>query len=116
MTVQECYDFLEADYDNTLERFGQEERMMKYLLKFAQDKSFCNLVLRLGERNYAEAFRFAHDLKGLCLNLGLTCLFENSSRLCEALRDTETPKDIPYLLQAVMNEYERTVAAIGQLS
>ena len=64
----------------------------------------------------AEAFRASHTLKGICLNLGFTALFDASSDLTEKLRGNNTLDDESKSLFArVHEEYDRTIQAIEKL-
>ncbi|MFQ8901061.1 MAG: Hpt domain-containing protein [Lachnospira eligens] len=71
MTIKECYDAMGADYQNTLNRFPNEAFIKKFVLKFLDDNSYANLKEAIAAGNVEEAFRAAHTLKGVCLNLGL---------------------------------------------
>ena len=70
MTIKECYDAMGADYQNTLNRFPNEAFIKKFVLKFLDDNSYANLKEAIAAGNVEEAFRAAHTLKGVCLNLG----------------------------------------------
>lgn len=65
MTVQECYAQMNGDYAGVLARFGNEERVCRFLLKFQKDPCFDDLCA---------AFRAVHSLKGIGMNQGLTGL------------------------------------------
>ena len=69
MTIKECYDAMGADYQNTLNRFPNEAFIKKFVLKFLDDNSYANLKEAIAAGNVEEAFRAAHTLKGVCLNL-----------------------------------------------
>ena len=59
------------------------------------------------------AFRGAHTLKGVCLNLGFQKLYEVSAELTEALRDREL-KGYEEQFAAVQKQYQITVEAIRE--
>lgn len=62
------------------------------------------------------AFRAAHTLKGVALNLGLTDLAEAAAAMTEALRGrTALPAETPALYKAVADAYVRFEAALGAL-
>lgn len=116
MTIQECYEAVGGNYADILSRFRTEERITKFLLKVADDKSFELLTTSLDERNLPEAFRAAHTLKGVCLNLSLTRLQESASKLTEALRGREEyGDDIAPLYEKVKQDYEITVENVNKL-
>ena len=111
MTLQECYAAMGGNYDDALGRLRSERLVQKFVLKFLSDGSYELLCRSLEEKNYEEAFRAAHTIKGVCQNLSFTRLYEVSNRLNEALRNGPTP-EAPGLVEAVKTEYEQTVAAI----
>ena len=86
MTIKECYDAMGADYQNTLNRFPNEAFIKKFVLKFLDDNSYANLKEAIAAGNVEEAFRAAHTLKGVCLNLGFDNLYKVSSDITEILR------------------------------
>ena len=111
MTLKECYEKMEANYDEVIGRLRSERLVTKFVVKFLDDDS-CALLLRsMDEKNYEEAFRAAHTIKGVCQNLSFTSLYEVSNRLNEALRNGPTP-EAPGLVEEVKAEYDKTVSAI----
>ena len=115
MTVQECYEKIGADYGEVIRRLGNEERVKKFLLKMLEESSFLDLCEAVTSGNTAEAFRAAHSLKGICLNLGITPLAESSSALMESLRDGVVPDNLAALFGRVEKDYTRTLSAIREL-
>lgn len=114
MTLQECYEKLNADFEGTLGRLCSEKLVEKFALKFLADDSYELLEESMAVGNYSEAFRAAHTLKGVSLNLGFTKLYEVSEELTEALRDGGRP-DNEELLEKVREEYQRTIALLQEL-
>lgn len=111
MTLQECYTALEGDYAGVRSRLPTEKMVQKFVLKFANDKSYDLLLRSMETEDYAEAFRAAHTIKGVCQNLDFTKLYNSSSELSEALRDGFTP-GAPALLEQVKADYRQTMEAI----
>ena len=111
MTLQECYAAMGGDYQDALGRLRSDRLVQKFVLKFLADGSYDLLTQSMEEENYAEAFRAAHTIKGVCQNLGLTKLLNSSSELAEALRNGFTPEAIP-LTERVKADYRQTMAAI----
>lgn len=111
MTVKECYEQMNSDYEGVYERLGSEAMIKKFALRFLDDASFDNLTNALKDNNAEEAFRAVHTLKGICLNLGFDRLFEASSELTEKLRggDINNTED---LYNKVKEQYDVTVNAI----
>lgn len=115
MTLKECYESLEGDYESVLSRLMAERIVQKFVLKFLSDSSFENLVNDMKNGNYNEAFREAHTLKGVCQNLSFTKLFLSSNQITEALREGKIDEAIS-LLPQVEADYDQTVSAINGLS
>ena len=95
MTLQECYAAMEGDYQDALGRLRSDRLVQKFVLKFLADGSYDLLTQSMEEENYAEAFRAAHTIKGVCQNL----------------RNGFTPEAIP-LTERVKADYRQTMAAI----
>lgn len=111
MTIKECYDTMGADYQNVFGRFLSEALVKKFALKFLDDDSFSNLKEALAAGNVEEAFRAAHTLKGVCLNLGFDNLYEVSSAITEVLRAGELA-GTDEMIKKVEEQYNITVNAI----
>ena len=86
MTLRECYEMMCGDYEGVTGRLVSESLVRKFALKFLNDPSFGQLQAAIESGDGAEAFRASHTLKGICLNLGFTALFDASSDLTEKLR------------------------------
>lgn len=114
MTLKQCFEMFNGDYDGVISRMGKEERVKKFILRFKTDPSFDLLTESLANANYQEAFRAAHTIKGLCQNLGLEQLGKSSSALTEALRGGKRPADEVYY-QQVKADYEQVISAINLL-
>ncbi len=111
MTLQECYAAMGGDYADASARLHSERLVRKFVLKYLDDGSFDLLCTSMAEKNYEEAFRAAHTIKGICQNLSFTRLLESSSRLSEALRHGWTPEAEP-LLEQVRADHLAVTAAI----
>ena len=114
MTLRECYTELNGDFEGTLGRLCSEKLVEKFALKFLADDSFTLLEEAIAVGNYNDAFRAAHTLKGVCINLGFTQLYNMSDELTEALRDGAQPEN-DTLLERVKDEYQRTVDLLQEL-
>ena len=114
MTLQEFYAVVGGDYQDALSRMMMESMLRKFLAKFPTDPSFSNLEHGLKNGDREEAFRAAHTIKGLCLNLGFGKLYTSSNALTEALRN-EMPANADELFEAVKTDYILTLDAVNQL-
>ena len=111
MTLKDCYEQLGGGYDAVRQRLPSERMIQKFVLKFLNEGSYNDLVAAMAAKDGETAFRAAHTIKGVCLNLSFDRLHDSSDRLCEALRHGWTDDALP-LLAPVQEDYERTIAAI----
>lgn len=81
MTLEECYTAMGANYQDVLKRFYKSDMIRRFVKMFLQDDSFRLLTDAMAKQDVKEAFRAAHTLKGVCLNLG----FDNLSSPAVAL-------------------------------
>ena len=118
MTIEQCYNAIESNYEEVLGRFaGNKMLVEKFARKFVGDPSYQMLTEALGKQDYEEAFRAAHTLKGVCANLGFSQLFKVSSDLTEELRGGNPDVlKLPELLEKVTAEYKKTVDAIESVN
>ena len=70
MTTTELYGQIGGDYEDVLKRLNSDITVKRFVIKFLKDESFEKLCIAMAERNADNAFRAAHTLKGICLNLG----------------------------------------------
>ena len=115
MELKEVYEKIGGDYDDVVRRLMGEKLVRKFLLKFLDDKSYADLERTLSEGDYKEAFRAAHTLKGVCLNLGFTELYKVSAELTEVLRGRETAGSDALYAQ-VKEQYTSLTEAIRELA
>lgn len=111
MTTEECYARLGGDWAGVLGRLGSEERVARFLRMVPKDPSFQELTQALERGDGNAAFRCAHSIKGLALNLGLTPLAQTSAALTERLR-SGGPEDGGFY-PPLRDTYENTLAAIA---
>ena len=67
-------------------------------------------------KNYEDAFRSTHTLKGVCQNLSFDRLYEVSYELTELLRDkTGEQPGIPETMEKITEIYEITIDEIKKV-
>ena len=115
MTIRECYDELGLDFDAVLSRLVNEKLVQKFALKFLDDPSFQNLKDALDSKDVETAFRAAHTLKGVCLNLGFDNLYPSSKDLTELLR-AGSMDGYEDLFAEVEKEYNRICEALRKVA
>lgn len=114
MTIRECYEELGLDFDAVLSRLINERLVQKFALKFLDDPSFQNLKDALDSKDVETAFRAAHTLKGVCLNLGFDRLYEVSAELTEKLRGRDT-SGTEEMFKKVETQYRILTDAIREM-
>ena len=117
MTLKECYAAFGGDLEALLLRLPSERLAGRLLRKFPEDRSFRDLCDALPKGDLETAFRCAHSLKGLCLNLEIPGLLHSSSALTEALRPGAEyrPQLAERLLEQVRQDYALVCDAISRL-
>ena len=115
MTAKEVYATLNEDYDEVISRLVTDERITKYLKKFADGDGIEPIHGQLAEENYEEAFRTIHSLKGMAMNMGLSKLINVSSTLCEELRGGKPENPIDGMIEDVEKEYAHVLETIALL-
>ncbi len=106
-----------VEYEETLKRFmGKEDFYLRMLKKFLDDKNYGELRRAVSGKSWAEAFTYAHTVKGLCGNLSLGNLLEYVVPLTEELRSEPYDEEriLSYMADADQ-AYDRTVEVIRSL-
>lgn len=111
MTIQECYAAMGSNYEDVIARLRSDRLVQKFMLRFLDDKSYELFCTSMKEKNYEEAFRAAHTIKGVCQNLGFTRLLDSSSEMSDALRHGWTP-EADALTDRLAADYRLTIGAI----
>ena len=92
---------MHGDYEDVFSRLRNNALIIKLVKKFESDQSYAELKQGLADKDAEKAFRAAHTLKGICLNLGFSQLIE----------DVVTDE----LFSKIQTTYENTVAEIKKL-
>jgi HPt (histidine-containing phosphotransfer) domain-containing protein len=113
MTIKECYEEMGGEYQGVISRLGKDDRVARFLPKLLADPSYEKLCKACEERNADEAFRAAHTMKGVCLNLSLTRLANSASLMTEKLRGREEfDESVLDILPQLKEDYEHTCECI----
>ena len=104
MNLKDCYIKFGGDFDEVLGRLRREQIVQKFMYKFLDDKSFHLFEASVENKDYEEALRAVHTLKGICQNLSFTRLFESSSLVTNALKENDYNKAVDMMPQ-LSNDY-----------
>lgn len=120
MELEEFYQHVGGNFEEVKRRLFNEEFIKKFIFKFKDDETFNNLINTFNQKNYKEAFRFVHTLKGTSVNLGFDDLYKSCCDLTECLREKDNLnnaelEEAKELLQIVKNKYERVINLINQI-
>ena len=111
MTIKSLYEAVGGDYQDVVKRLISEEFAAQLALGFLDDDGFSSLFQAMKNRNAEDAFRAAHTLKGVALNLGFKNLGESASELTEVLRKrTFDGADEPF--EKVRADYAVVISAL----
>ena len=106
MDLKDCYMKLGGNFDEVMGRLGREQIIRKFVYKFLDDKSFSLFEASMVKKDYSEALRAVHTLKGICQNLSFTRLFESSSLATTALKQNDWNKAVDMMPQLSKDYYE----------
>lgn len=74
----------------------------KCFVKFVQEKSFVSLDEALKSGEVKAAFEYAHDLKGISANMGITPIYDLVVQLVEPLRKGTMPEDARQIMDQIL--------------
>ena len=111
MNLKDCYIKFGGDFDEVLGRLRREETVQKFAFKFLDDKSFSLFESSIGSKDYEDALRAVHTLKGICQNLSFTRLFESSSLVTNALKENDWNKAVD-MMPKLSKDYYVTINVI----
>ena len=105
-----------GDVEGVMERFMDDEELLRdCLAQFVTEDDFERLKEAVLGQDYQKAFEYAHALKGVVGNLGLTTIYAPLTILVEALRGkvyTNVEEDLATVLEqkeAFMEKYREMV-------
>ncbi len=115
MTLREFYAGIDGNYDEAMKRLMSEKFMLRFLGKFADGEDFAAMMEAIRAENWADVFRYSHNLKGVCLNLELGRLSRTAAAICDAVRSGEPTADISDMAKQAEADYALVMAGIREL-
>lgn len=115
MNLKDCYNAMYADYEGVMSRLLKEERVIWYLRKFTEDKSFAGMLDAIYGNDYTTALNEAITLVGICDNLGLKLLSKSLEPMLHMLRNRTISELIDSYIEKLKIEYEHVINVIKSL-
>ena len=113
MTLQDLYSEIGGSYNDVMKRLGTEKMVNKFVIKFLAAADHDNLKTAVRDGDWELAFRSAHNLKGVGLNLSFDRMAEAASVLCEEIRHGAPQHDISGMIADVDKKYIQVVEQIN---
>lgn len=114
MTVEECYSSIGGNYEEVKGRLRDDARIIKFMGMFMRDQSFQTITDAIANKDYPEAFKGAHSLKGVSSNMAFTRLYEAVDELTEDLRGGSSSENTQSLYEKTKEIYEAVVSVIKE--
>jgi len=115
MTLKEFYETIGGNYGEAMGRLLTEERIIKFVLRFPEQKDYYEMLDAVEKNDVETIFRTSHTLKGVCLNLSFGRLAKSSSDFCELYRNGSPSEDTTFLLNQVKKDYQEVLDSIQKI-
>ena len=116
MNVNEFYNAVGGDYNDVLERLQNDAAIKKFLMMLNRDKNMEMLTEAIRTSDTEKAFRAAHTLKGIALNLSLSAFADVCSNMTEMLRNKDVmPKEAVEMYDDVNGQYSKIIDLLKEL-
>ena len=112
-------DFIRTDCEFNLDdgicqvKLTTKDIYEKFLKKLFEKQLMEDLKIKLKEKNYEEAFRIAHDLKGTSGNLSVTLFYKKICEIVENLREERNEESLLNLYNQAEMLYLNAKKAVG---
>lgn len=104
MDMRKLYSSMGVEYDDVLALLRKEDRIKLYFTQMMTDPSFDELEQAMAKREFPTAFKAAHTIKGMSMNLMVKPLSEASIALVECLRSETVDESEAASLYARLRE------------
>lgn len=113
----------DIDVDEALERMmGNEEIYIRFTKKFLDDGNYKAMKEALENKDYVEAFKCVHTLRGVTGNLSMMGIYRQTQELTELLRnrtneniDDNTINKINEAISKIDDSYKLVVQTISEI-
>ena len=114
MTLKTAYEELGGDYADIIYRVG-EDMLLRLIGIFVRDSNYTDICTALECQDFEKAFRAAHTLKGVALNMSLPNLAKKADLLTETLRSRQHNDEIQPAFLQLSQEYHDTYSVFSEL-
>ncbi len=115
MSLIEFYEKIGGDYEGIKSRLCSDEIILKFVLKFQNEKSYEELMATVEENDVANAILAAHKMKGVVSNLSFDKLFHILTELLAWLRQENQDTINAEMIAQIKEEYQKTISLIQEL-
>lgn len=113
MDLMECYEKMEGNYNEAITHLLRKTLIERFVLKFLDDDSYKLYIDSMEVKNYEEALRGVHTLKGVAQNLSFTALYKISDEINLALKANNI-EEAKRLSPELTKIYNNTIASINE--
>lgn len=114
MTFREIYDEIGGDYDDFLNRIGREDRIEKWVRRFAENEHYDEMFKAYEAKDYTGVFEASHNLKGMAANISFNDIRDSISDICEAVRHGNPTVDMEPLMETVKAQREKLIKLLKE--
>lgn len=114
MSLKEFYEEIGGNYDEAFSRLMDDNAIEKVLLMFLKDDNYNQFMVNMKNGNLRKAFYNIHTLKGVCLNLALTKLYNIVDVITEVLRKSQKFPEEGQISRLKL-EYEKVICSINKI-
>lgn len=115
MTGKELYEAIGGDYEKVMATLHTDAMVIRFAQMFLNDKSFPDLKAAMDREDYTEAFKAAHSLKGVCLNMCYDKIGRQAIAITEDLRDGKAIDAAKEKMPELEQTYENIITEIKKL-
>lgn len=113
MNVRECYKEISGDYDAVIDRLHTDEKVLKYLRKYAGTNLVDRMLEAFDSEDYKQVFELSHELKGMSANLELKRNNSTITHICDSVRGGIKTIDITELMAKAKAEHEQLIKIVN---
>lgn len=108
------YRRLGGDYQDVYYRLEDEKTILRFLKRFLEEESYRNFLERYEAHDEEEAYRYIHNLKGVCLNLGFGDLYQSCEQIINEFH-AGFPQLTPDQLALLDRRYDTVIIEIRKM-